>query len=139
MRRFGWFLVGGAALMMSVAWVEAQPAAANKEGQRAGSQFGGMIPGGGREDPVSLFHRARTLKKEIEITDEQNEKLPAEVMLAIAKVLNEKQFKRFKQLELQKRGNNAFKDEVVLTGLKTTDEQKKSLISIVDDSVQGAC
>jgi hypothetical protein len=130
MRRFGWFLVGGAALLMSVAWVDGQQA--QKKG--GGFQFGGgMMPGGGREDPVTLFHRA-DVKKEIEITDEQNDKLPAEVLLAIGKVLNEKQFKRFKQLELQKRGNNAFKDEAVQKSLNVTDEQKKNLTSIVDDS-----
>jgi hypothetical protein len=130
MRRFGLFLVGGAALLMSVAWVDGQQA--QKKGA-GGFQFGGMVPGGGREDPVTLFHR-KDVKKELEITDEQNDKLPAEVMVAISKVLNEKQFKRFKQLELQKRGNNAFKDETILKALNATDEQSKSLTSIVDDS-----
>jgi hypothetical protein len=131
MRRFGLFLVGGAALLMSVAWVDGQQA--QKKGGGGGFQFGGMFQGGGRENPVTLFNRS-DVKKEIEITEEQTEKLPAEVMVAISKVLNEKQFKRFKQLELQKRGNDAFKDETVQKALKVTDEQKKNLTSILDDA-----
>lgn len=131
MRKFGFLMVGGAALLMSVAFVEGQQG----KGKGGGMQFGGMLPGFGRQDPVSLLNRT-DVKKELEVTDDQIEKLPAEVMLAISKVLNEKQFTRFKQLELQKRGNEAFKDEAVLKSLKVTDEQKKNLISIVDDSAK---
>ena len=55
-------------------------------------------------------------------------------MVAIGKVLNEKQLKRFKEIELQQRGNNAFKDDAVQKNLKMTAEQKKSIESVIEDS-----
>ncbi len=57
-------------------------------------------------------------------------------MAVISKILSEKQFKRFKQLYLQKKENNAFKDTTVQKELKMTDEQKKNVASILADEAK---
>jgi hypothetical protein len=113
-----------ALILMSVAWVEGQP----------GSGKGG-IPGFGgfQNNPIILLNREE-VKKELKVTDEQLERLTPEVMAAIAKVLDEKQFNRFRQIDLQQRGNNAFKDAFVVKELKITDEQKTSIVSLINDS-----
>src|ERR1019366_3383152 len=127
MRKFGMFLALAAMLLMSVGWSHGQ------QGQRKGGGFGGGMIGGQRQNPLNLLNNPQ-IKKELDVTDEQIEKLPAEVMNAIAKVLNEKQLKRFKQIELQQRGNNAFKDESIQKSLTLSDDQKKTLTGIVDES-----
>jgi hypothetical protein len=132
MRKFVWFLASASLLMfISVAWVEGQGGDKKGKGGGFGGGFGGF--GGFGNDPYSLFNRA-DVKKELDITDDQVEKLPGEVMVAIGKVLNEKQFKRFKQIELQKKGNNAFKDKTVQKQLKLTDDQIKNVSTLIDDS-----
>jgi hypothetical protein len=98
--------------------------------KRAGGGFAG-----GQQSPLNMLNRAE-VKKELDLTDEQVEKLPAEVLLAISKVLNEKQYKRFKQIELQQRGNNAFKDTAVQKQLKVTDDQAKNISSLLEDSAK---
>jgi hypothetical protein len=122
MRKFVLFLTCGFLIMTSVALVE---------GQQGGKKGG--FGGGLQQSPLTLLNRAE-VKKELELTDEQSEKLPAEVMVAIGKVLNEKQMKRFKQIELQTRGTNAFKDKAVQTELKMNEEQTKSIASLIEDS-----
>jgi hypothetical protein len=129
MRKFSWLLAATIMIMMSVTLVEGQ------QGKGKGTGGGGFGGFGGIQTPLTLLNAA-DVKKELDVTDEQLEKLPAEVMVAISKVLNEKQFKRFKQLDLQKKGNRAFKDETIQKQLNMTDEQKKSVGSIVDDSVK---
>jgi hypothetical protein len=130
MRKFSAFLACGALLLMSVAWVEGQ----QEKKQGGGGGFGGMF-GGGPTNPYTLLMRA-DVKKEIDATDEQMEKLPDEMMVAISKVLNEKQFKRFRQLDLQKKQNVAFKDASVQKELKMTDEQKKNILTIITDETK---
>ena len=134
MRKIGLFLTCSVIILMSVVWVEAQQQDKKKAGG-GGFQFGGLLQGGGRINPYTLLTNAQ-VKKELEVTDEQIDKLPTEVMVAISKVLSEKQFTRFKQMDLQVRGNNAFKDEAVQKSLKMTDEQKKSIVSIIDESAK---
>ncbi len=126
MRKLGLLLTVSIVILMSVAWVE---------GQQGDKKKGGFGGGGGQQSPLNVLNRA-DVKKELAITDEQLEKLPAEVLVAISKVLSEKQFKRFKQLELQQRGNNAFKDAAVQKALNITDEQKKSVNTILDGSAK---
>jgi hypothetical protein len=124
MRKMGLFLVGAMLLcFMSVTWVEGQP------GQK-GKGFGGF---GGQQTAVNLFNR-EDVKKELEITEDQAEKLPAEVMAAVGRVLSEKQFKRFKQIDLQQRGNNVFKDKTIQKQLKLTDDQVKNIGGVLDDT-----
>jgi hypothetical protein len=128
MRKFSAFLACGALLLMSVAWVEGQQ---EKKQGAGGGGFGGF--GFGQPtNPYTLFMN-KDVKKELDITDEQTEKLPAEVMVAVSKVLDEKQFKRFKQINLQTQKNNAFKDPAVQKELNMTDEQKKNILTIITD------
>src|SRR4051812_1582117 len=128
MRKFGLIVASLAVILMSVAWVEGQQDEKKKRGSFGGA--GGFQFGGQRQDPVSLLRNA-SVKKELDLSDEQLEKLPAEVLSAIAKVLNDKQMKRFREIELQQRGNTAFKDEAIQKKLKVTDEQKKSINTIL--------
>ena len=129
MRKFGAFLACGALLLMSVAWVEGQQ---EKKQGGGGGGFGGGFGFGQPTNPYTLFMN-KDVKKELDISDEQTEKLPAEVMVAVSKVLNEKQFKRFKQINLQTQKNNAFKDPAVQKELNMTDEQKKNILTIITD------
>lgn len=126
MRKFGMFLVCGAILFGSVAWVEGQGGAQPKGG------FGG---GTARQNALTLLNNEQ-IKKELNITEEQLDKLPAEVLNAIAKVLTDKQFKRLKQIEIQQRGTGAFKDEKVQKALGISSEQAKSISSILEDSTK---
>ena len=121
MRKFGLLVVSGAVILMSVAWVEGQP----------GGGKGGF--GGGKASPLTLLNR-EDVKKELNLTEAQLDKLPPEIIKAIKSVLDDTQFKRFKQIELQQRGNNAFKDEALQTALKMTADQKKSVSSLLEDS-----
>ena len=128
MRKFGLFLIGATFIgFMSVTLVQGQGGDKKRTG---GGAFGG-----GQQSPLNLLNRAE-VKKELDLTDEQVEKLPAEVLLAISKVLNEKQYKRFKQIELQQRGNIAFKDTAVQKQLKVTDDQAKNIGSLLEDSAK---
>lgn len=128
MRKFSAFLACGALLLMSVAWVEGQQE--KKQPGGGGFGFGGF--GKAQNDPFALLTREE-VKKELDVTEEQMDKLPDEVMIAISKVLTEKQSKRFKQIYLQKKENNAFKDTNVQKELKMTDEQKKNILTILTD------
>ena len=121
MRKFGLLVVSGAVILMSVAWVEGQPGG------------GRGVIGGGKASPLTLLNR-EDVKKELNLTEAQLEKLPPEVLKAIKNVLDETQFKRFKQIELQQRGNTAFKDETLQTALKMTADQKKSVSSLLEDA-----
>lgn len=128
MRKFGWFLTCSFMILGSVALVDGQ--------QPGGGGFGGFGGfGGGQQTALNILNRA-DVKKELDVTDEQLEKLPAEVLVAISKVLNEKQFKRLKQIDLQNRKNNAFKDAAVQTALSMTAEQKKNIASILEDETK---
>lgn len=57
----------------------------------------------------------------------------AELMAKVNKdILKEDQVKRFKQIELQQRGVNAFTDAEVVKSLKLTDEQKEKIKGITE-------
>src|ERR1700738_2892298 len=114
MRKIGLVLASMVVILMSVAMVEGQQDEKKKKG---GFQFGGQR----QQDPVSLLRNA-SVKKELDLSDEQLEKLPAGVLSATAKLLNEKQMKRFREIELQDRGNIAFKDEAIQKKLNVTGE-----------------
>lgn len=102
-------------------------------GQQGG--FGGFGGGGfGKAaDPVTLINNA-SVKKELDITDEQSAAVPAAVMKALGGVLNEKQFKRFKQIHVQQQGAQAFGDTGVQKELKLTAAQKENVKTILDDN-----
>jgi hypothetical protein len=124
MRKFVLLLSCGFIVFMGAAWVDGQPGGG--KGGKGG--FGGF-----QQTPVSLLNRT-DVKEELKLTDAQLEELPAEYLKAIEKVLKPGQFKRFKQIELQTRGNNAFKDKSVRTALKFTDEQIKSINGLLEGS-----
>ena len=137
MRKIGFLVTCSALLFLAVASVDGLQAQQKKGGAGGGGFGGGGFGGGGgpAQTALNLLNRAE-VKKELELTDEQLEKLPAEVLLAISKVLNEKQNKRFKQIELQQRGNRAFSDKTVQETLKINEEQKKNIGSILEDATK---
>jgi hypothetical protein len=94
--------------------------------------FGGF-GGGGQSDPINLV-RNKQVQKELDITDEQLEKLPDAIHKALGEVLNAKQHARLRQIELQLRGTNALSDAKVQSDLKLTGEQKESVKTILEDS-----
>jgi hypothetical protein len=98
--------------------------------QRFGGGFGG---GGGRMvDPLQLLNNA-SVKKELDLTDDEIEKIPEAVRKALAGVLNDKQLKRLDQIVLQQKGTAAFSDATVADKLKLTDEQQGNIKTILAD------
>ena len=99
--------------------------------------FGGFGGGGGGigGNPILLINNDQ-VKKELEITDEQIEKLPAALDKAVAEILNENQLKRFKQIQLQTRGNSVFTDAKVAAQLKISEEQRGNIESILKEAGQ---
>jgi hypothetical protein len=130
MRKLGFVISGGAVLLMAVALVDGQQPQPKGGGFGGFGGFGTPAPGA---SSLNLLNN-KDVKKELDLTDEQLTKLPDEVLVAISKVLNEKQYKRFKQIELQQRGNRAFGDTKVQTALKINEEQKKNIASILEDA-----
>jgi Spy/CpxP family protein refolding chaperone len=128
MRRYGIFLFCSAiALFVLVVGSEAQTG--GKKG--GGFGFGGF--GGGGNDPLTMLRRA-DVKKELELTDEQVQKLPGAVLKAVGEVLSDKQMTRFRQLDLQKKDAAAFKDDKVRKELKITESQVKIIDEIYADA-----
>jgi hypothetical protein len=121
-------------LLMSVTLVTAQQGQGQGgKGRFGGGGFGGFGGGGFGNDPVSLV-RNQQIRKELEITDEQLEKLPDAVNKALKEVLNPQQHARLSQIQLQLRGIRAFTDADVQTRLKLNDQQKESIQTIIEDS-----
>jgi hypothetical protein len=110
-------------------------------GQQPGGGFGKGGFGGGfggaalQQDPVALL-RLDQVKKELNVTDEQSEKIPEAVMKGLSGVLNDKQMSRLRQIELQLKKNSAYLDAHVQKELKITAEQKTSISTILDDSAK---
>jgi hypothetical protein len=136
MRRYGMLVgCGAVALLMGVMVSEAQVGGGKGKGGGRGARAGAGVDA--VDDPVALLRRA-DVKKELEVTDEQMEKLPGAVMKAVGEVLNTKQLARFTQIDLQKRGTGAFKDAQVRKDLKITESQVKSIDEILADSAKEA-
>jgi len=135
MRRVSFLIAGAALLILSAAFVDGPQANDKKKGIFQGGFGGGAF--GGQQTPLNLLYRD-DVKKELEVTDEQLAKVPAEVMVAISKVLTESQFKRFKQIQLQQKGNNAFKDADVQKALKLTADQKATVTGALEDYAKEA-
>jgi hypothetical protein len=95
--------------------------------------IGGFIPGGGGADPLALL-RNESVKKELGLTEEQTAKIPDAVHKALAGVLDAKQLKRLREIELQQRGPSALADAKVQEELKLSESQAKSIKTIVEDS-----
>jgi Spy/CpxP family protein refolding chaperone len=133
MRRYTVYLFCGAvALLVLVVGSDAQT------GKGGGRGFGFNFGGGfGGNDPLTLLRR-EDVKKELDVTTEQMDKLPGAVLKAIGEVLSDKQMTRFRQLDLQKKDTAAFKDEKVRKELKITDSQVKTIDEIMTESAKEA-
>lgn len=83
-----------------------------------------------REDNKDIIAKGR------DMTREDFEKLGKASNEAIAKVLDDKQMKRFRQIELQAAGPRAFTLPEVQKNLKLTDDQKTKMKEISDDAGQ---
>lgn len=98
----------------------------------ASGQFPGGGGGFGPQDAYSLLRNPQ-VKKELEITEEQSKAVPGSIDKALAGVLNEKQFARLKQIELQQKGSAAYLDAKVQETLKMSASQKDSIKTIMAD------
>jgi len=96
-----------------------------------GGGMGG--PGGGQVDPLNLVRNPQ-VRKELEVSDEQIQKLPDAVRKALGDVLNDKQMKRLREIELQQLGARAFNDAKVQKDLKFSEEQRDNVKTILLDS-----
>jgi hypothetical protein len=133
MRRYTVYLFCGAvALLVLAVGSEAQQGKGKGKGG-----FGGFGFGKDNNDPLVLLRRD-DVKKELDVTTEQMDKLPGAVMKAIGEVLSDKQMARFRQLDLQKKDTQAFKDEKVRKELKFSDSQVKTIDEILADSSKEA-
>src|SRR4051812_29590990 len=111
MRRFGIVLGTSAVALMAFSIIGSAQTGGKGKGGFGGGGFGGGFGGG--KDPFALLQRS-DVKKELDLSEEQTEKLPGAAMKAVAEVLNDKQMKRFRQIDLQVRGTQAFvKDETL--------------------------
>src|SRR5262249_15266120 len=85
--------------------------------------------------PLGVLDRA-DVKKELDITAEQTEKIPGALMAALAEVLGENQLTRLKQLDLQQRNQRAFEDAAVRHLLKLTAEQNKNIDGVLAEKIE---
>src|SRR5260370_40939763 len=103
------------------------------KGGKGGGGFG--TGGGGGSDPLTLLRRA-DVKKELELTDERVENLPAVVLKAVGEVLSDKQMTRFRQIDLQKKDTAALKDAKLRKELNISESQVKIMDEIFADSAK---
>ena len=120
MRTWGWLAAGFVAALIGTASVFGQP-----------GPFGGQGIGV-RSYPVQLLRNA-SVKKELDLTDEQAEKLPDAVRKVLKDVLNDKQMKRLEQIELQQRGGPRFRTRRYSKSSKLHLRQTKNSTRIFDD------
>jgi hypothetical protein len=130
MRKLGYMLGVFALGLVAVGAVTGQQQPQKKFGG-GGFGFGGFGGGG----PLALIYR-NDVKKELDITDEQMQKVPDAIQKALGDVLNEKQLTRLRQLDLQQRGPNAFTDAKLQKDLSVTAEQTESIKSILDEAAK---
>jgi hypothetical protein len=137
MRRFGILITLTAIALVSFSLMgSAQQGGKKGKGGFGGGFGGGMFGGKGGSDPLALL-RMPDVKKELELSEEQSEKLPGAVMKAIGTVLNDKQMTRFRQIELQSELRFSLKpfvkNESLRKDLKLTDSQVKNIEEILAD------
>ncbi|MCI0683359.1 MAG: hypothetical protein L0Y71_14745 [Gemmataceae bacterium] len=98
-----------------------------------GRGFGGFGGGGFANNPINLLNNEQ-VKKELEISEAQLEKLPDALDKAVAEILSEPQLKRFRQIRLQTRGTQVFTDAKVAAELKMSEEQQENVKSILQEA-----
>lgn len=124
MRPFGLLILASAVALTGLNFVGSQ------------QPFGGRtFQGGFQNDPLSLL-RNPSVKKELDLSDEQMEKLPEAVRKALREVLTEKQSQRLRQIQLQQQGAAALKDASVQSELQLTEAQKKNLDTVFEESAK---
>jgi len=134
MRKLG-FMVGLFAVgLIAVGVVTGQQQPQKKFGGFGFGGFGGF-GGGGPGGTLALINR-EDVKKELDITQEQLDKVPDAIQKALGEVLNDKQLKRLRQIDLQQRSSRAFLDAKVQKELNITAEQGESIKNIIDESVK---
>src|SRR5438105_4510572 len=125
MRVVGRSLVALAAAFLVVGLVGGQ--------QPGGKGKGGFGKGGGGALDAASLVKLDQVKKELNITDEQVQQIPAAILKGLSGVLDEKQMTRLRQIELQQRGTQAFLDATVQKDLNITPEQTANIKTILDD------
>jgi hypothetical protein len=134
MRKFGIVLGFSAMALLALGTMGGNAQQGKGKGKGFGGGFGFGMGGMGKMDPVSLLQR-EDVKKELDLSEEQTEKIPGAVMKAVGEVLNDKQMTRFRQIELQARGTDAFvKDANLRTKLMISDSQTKTIEEILSDT-----
>jgi hypothetical protein len=88
---------------------------------------------GQRGNALTLIQNPQ-VQKELNLSEEQIKKLPDAVQKALAEVLDPKQAKRLKQIQLQQRGSQALTDAAVAKELKISESQKEQINTILTDS-----
>src|SRR5438105_809604 len=99
-------VVGRSMVALAVAFVVVGLVGGQRPGGKGKGGFGGFGGKGGNQDAYTLL-RNEQVKKELGVTEEQVEKIPAAVLKALSGVLDEKQMTRLRQIELQQRGTQA--------------------------------
>ncbi len=91
-----------------------------------------------REKQKEAFAKLRDLSQEErqEKFQEFSKTATAETNRIAAAILKPEQLKRFKQIELQQRGYQAFTDPEIQKTLKVTDDQKDKLKTITEDTAK---
>ena len=124
---------------------------AQAQRQRGGFGPGAMLQNEGVQKELKITDDQKTKLKEAldkvrednkdilakgfqDMTREDREKLAKATNEAIAKVLDEKQTKRFKEIQLQTQGANAFSTPEVQSKLKLSDDQKDKIKKINEES-----
>jgi len=79
-------------------------------------------------DRIRGLSRARKPVVFHEVTDD--------LVIQVDKILDKKQVGRMKELSLQQRGADALEDEEIAAALKLTDDQKKALVKVREDSAE---
>ena len=130
MRKFGVVLSTFTFGLVLIGLVAGQQQPQRKFGGGGGFGFGGF---GGAGGALTLINR-EDVKKELDITAEQLEKVPDAIQKALAEVLNDKQYKRLRQIDLQQRGARAFTDTKVQKELKISEEQAENIKTILTES-----
>jgi hypothetical protein len=89
-------------------------------------------PGFPQNDPLRLL-RDPSVQRDLKLDQEQVKKAEEAAQKALEGALSADQIKRLKQIQLQQRGLEAFRDAEVEKALKLSDEQKEKLKTIAEE------
>jgi len=138
MRLFGKLFMILCFTMAAASLVAGQPPGGQDQppgGKKQGKGGKGKGKGGQGTDYISLLKNG-TVKDELKVTDQQQEKLPAVLQKALAEVLTAQQLQRLREIYMQQLGNNAFLDANVKTELKLTPDQGQKIQAALDNQAK---